>query len=318
LITAIFDTTIGSYNLGNNIIMDSVYLELSELFPCSQYFKLPTMDIGRYTRYCISQSDLVFFGGTNSLNADMRQYRQWDLSLRNIFGVQNVILMGLGWWQYENKPISSYTKFLLTRALSKKYKHSVRDAYTKKKLESIGIKSVNTGCPTLWRITDAIIKKIPEKKQKLVVFTLTDYNHDINRDTLIIKMCLNNYDKVLCFPQGIGDINYVESLGFKNEINFLRPRVEEYREILEKGETDYIGTRLHAGIMAMQKSCHAIIVGIDNRAVEMGRDFGLSVVNAAEPGALRKAIEERVPVNIKVPFSEIEEWKRQFSKFYDI
>lgn len=318
MITSVFDTTIGSYNLGNDIIMDSVYKELDELFSNSQYYKLAPMDIGRYTRRCISRSDLIFFGGTNSLNSNMYKYKQWDLRFRNIFGVRNVVLFGVGWWQYENIPINTYTRFLLSRVLSKNYLHSVRDDYTKIKLESVGIKSINTGCPTLWRITSDTTKKIPAEKQKSVIFTLTDYNQNEERDSKLIQACLDNYDEVMCFPQGLGDISYLEKLGFKDSTIFLRPRVDDYRRKLEAGGVDYIGTRLHAGIMALQYSCHAIILGIDNRAMEMGKNFRLPVVDAKEPELLRRSVKERLPINLTVPFSGIEEWKSQFVSFHDV
>jgi hypothetical protein len=318
MITAVFDTTIGSYNLGNNIIMDSVYQELDELFPSCQYYKLAPIDIGPYTRGCIAKSDLVFFGGTNSLNSDMWRYKQWDLRPRNIFGVRNVILLGLGWWQYETKPISNYTRFLLRRALSNEFVHAVRDDYTKKKLETIGVRSYNTGCPTLWRINDEVIKQIPGKKQKDVVFTLTDYRQDVARDSSIIRACLDDYDNVYCFPQGIGDINYVECLGFKNQVEFLTPRVEAFDKIMETGSADYIGTRVHAGIRAIQKSRYAIIIGVDNRAVEMGKDFGLPVVSAEKVDNLSRFIKDRAPINLSIPFGLIQDWKAQFVKYYDI
>lgn len=318
MIISVFDTTIGSYNLGNDIIMDSVYTELSQLFPNSQYYKLAPMDIGFHTRGCIAKSDLVFFGGTNSLNANMLKYKQWDLKLRNTFGVRNVILLGLGWWQYENTPVSPYTKYLLRKALSKNYLHSVRDNYTLEKLKSIGINSINTGCPTLWRITNDTIEGIPAERQKCVVFTLTDYNQNEVRDSLLIKTCLENYDELICFPQGMGDINYVEKLGFKNYVTFLRPRLDDFRRKLESGGIDYIGTRLHAGILALQHSCHAIIIGIDNRAAEMRKDFGLPVVDSVEIGSLNNLIQDRIPINIKVPLSEIEKWKGQFARFLDL
>ena len=311
-LVSIFDTTIGSYNLGNNIIMDSVNLELSELFSESQFYKLPPMDIRRYTRNCIAKSDLTFFGGTNSLNANMRKYKQWDLRFRNVFSVRDVILMGLGWWQYENKPITPYTRYLLKETLSTKYIHSVRDNYTKEKLNTIGIKSINTGCPTLWRLNQQILNSIPKIKQESVVFTITDYNKDPYRDKIMINACQNNYKNVFCFPQGTGDIEYVKELGYKSNIEFLKPRIMDFNIILESNTVDYIGTRLHAGIRALQKSVHSIIIGIDNRAIEMGKNFGLLLINYEDIKELDELIKRREPIYLNIPFKEIDTWKAQF------
>jgi len=295
--------------------MDAVNQELSELFPDSQFYKLPPMDVRRYTRSCLAKSDLIFFGGTNSLNTNMRQYKQWDLRLRNIFGVRNVILMGLGWWQYENNPITPYTRFLLKESLSTNYIHSVRDDYTKEKLDTIGIKSINTGCPTLWRINKKILNRIKMVKQDSVVFTITDYNKDPQRDKMMINACLNNYKKVLCFPQGIGDIQYVKELGFINNIEFLKPRINDFNLILETKTVDYIGTRLHAGIRALQKSIHSIIIGIDNRTIEMGKNFGLLFINYENIKELDELIKRREPIYLNIPFNEIDKWKAQFKKY---
>jgi polysaccharide pyruvyl transferase WcaK-like protein len=47
---------------------------------------------------------------------------------------------------------------------------------------------------------------------------------------------------------------------------------------LKREDVDCVGTRLHAGIRALQRKRRAIILGVDNRAEEMGHDFDLPVV----------------------------------------
>ena len=42
---------------------------------------------------------------------------------------------------------------------------------------------------------------------------------------------------------------------------------------------DYVGTRLHAGIRALQHKKRTIIIGIDNRAIEKAKDFNLTVID---------------------------------------
>lgn len=311
-IVGVFDTTVGSYNIGNNIIMESVYSELKQMFPGSQFYKLPPMDIGKYTRSCIGKSDITFFGGTNSLNTNLRKYRQWDLNLRNIFGVRNIILMGMGWWQYEEKPVTSYSRYLYRKALSSAFLHSVRDSYTQQKLKTIGIRSVNTGCPTMWSLEKKHTEKIPAEKPEQVVFTVTDYNKDIERDKFLIRSCLENYATTYCFPQGTGDINYIKSLGFDEKISFLKPDLTAFDEILKGGNTGYVGTRLHAGIRALQNGAQAMIIGIDNRAIEMKKDFDLPVLAAEEIKALPSVIRQSRTINLKLPEKEIKTWKEQF------
>ena len=164
-VISVFDTSIAAYNIGNQIILDAVKAELMELFPQSFVLSLPVEDIKTNTRRYNAMSDISFVGGTNILNGDIRRYRQWDLDLHNIFRLSNIVLMGCGWFQYEEQPITRYTQWAFDRIFSKKYIHSVRDEYTRAKLATIGIESINTGCPTLWRLTDAVIGQIPKEKK---------------------------------------------------------------------------------------------------------------------------------------------------------
>src|SRR5688572_2115439 len=142
---SVFDTTISDYNLGNQIIMESVYKHLYEIFPDDFFFKLPYMEITNHTVSYIKRSDYVFFGGTNSLSGQMERYKQWDLNLRKSFIIKDVVLMGIGWWQYQHKT-SWYTRVLLKNVLSEKFFHSARESHTQGKLREIGIENViNTG-----------------------------------------------------------------------------------------------------------------------------------------------------------------------------
>ena len=60
-------------------------------------------------------------------------------------------------------------------------------------LDSMGIKAINTGCPTTWTLTPEHCCEIPIKKADNVVFTLTDYNQDTKNDPLLIELLLDNY-----------------------------------------------------------------------------------------------------------------------------
>jgi hypothetical protein len=214
---SVFDTSISDYNLGNQIIMDSIYKNLYDIFPCDFFFKIPILDIKNNTLKCIKWSDLVFFGGTNSLNAQMEIYRQWGVTLMNYRKIKNVILMGIGWWQYEST-ISLYTKFILKKVLDKDIIHSTRDSYTEKKLNEIGFKNVvNTGCPTLWSLTDEHCKGIKATKSRNVVFTITDYAKNLKRDKILISLLNKNYEKIFVWIQGMGDFDYINKI--KGDIN---------------------------------------------------------------------------------------------------
>lgn len=315
---SIFDTTISNHNLGNQIIMDDVYVNLFEIFPSDFFYKLPSMEITSYTKGFLKESDIAFFGGTNVLTGRMEKYKQWGLSVLNVFSIKNVVLMGCGWWQYQDKKVSLYTKFLLKKTLSKKYLHSVRDSYTQNKLREIGISNVlNTGCPTLWSLTKEHCKKIKKNKSKNVVCTITDYKPDIHRDDFLFSTLCKNYEKLFLFIQGSGDLEYFYK-NFKDkyggQIEIVNPNIESFDSILSRGDVDYIGTRLHAGIRAMQRTVRSIIIGVDNRATEMSRDFNIPFVSEKKLRDLTSMINSDFETIVNLPMVDIEKWKSQFKK----
>lgn len=311
-VISIFDTSIAAYNTGNQIIMDAVNLEIRDIFKEKFLVQLPVEDIKTNVRRYNSHSYISFLGGTNILNSNIRNYRQWDLSFHNILILKNIVLVGCGWFQYENIKITNYTKWAFNRILSHQYIHSVRDAYTKDKLSSIGISSINTGCPTLWRLTSPITQKIPQKKAKRVVMTLTDYNRDQERDRYLLNTCCKEYEQVYYFAQGTGDIQYLKELGCTHKVILLSPQLLYYNEILSQGNIDYIGTRLHAGIRALQNSVRSFIIGIDNRAIEMSNDFHLPVLKQHNLSELSTLINKDYSLNLTIPFENINQWKTQF------
>lgn len=311
-IISIFDTSIAAYNSGNQIIMDSVNRIIETLFPEDFLIKLPVEDIKANARRYNSRSKISFIGGTNILNSDIKTYKQMDFSLHNVFVLKNIVLLGCGWFQYEEREVSKYTQWAFNRMFSHGYIHSVRDYYTQRKLESIGIRSINTGCPTLWNLTDKFVKGIPTTKPNRVVLTLTDYNRNKERDQLIMDTCLNTYSEVYYYPQGTGDINYLKELGYFNRVVLLSPQLSYFNKILQQKNIDYVGTRLHAGIRALQIGVRSFIIGIDNRAIEMGRDFSLPIIQTDEIKNLSVILNHPYVLKLNIPFENINIWKSQF------
>lgn len=309
---SVFDTSISDSNLGNQIIMDSIYKQLHDIFPFGFFFKLPYMEINKHTLGYIKMSDFVFFGGTNSLTSRMEKYNQWGLSIRNYRDIKNVFLMGMGWWQYQDEKTSLYTKFLLNHVLNKNLLHSVRDSYAEKKLNEIGFNNVvNTGCPTLWGLTTEHCRNIKKNKSKDALVTFTDYNQNLKRDKKIFETLQKNYDVIYAWVQGSGDYDYIKE-HFGNSIELIEPNLNSYDEALSSLEIDYIGTRLHAGIRALQHQKRTIIISIDNRAVEMGQDFNLPVIGGDKINNLNEMINSNFETRINLPLENIKKWKEQF------
>lgn len=316
-IISVFDTTISDYNLGNEIIMESVYNHLRDVFPDDFFYKLPYMEITRHTLGYISNSDLVFFGGTNSLSSKMEKYKQWDVNLYKSLFIKDVILMGLGWWQYQNSA-SLYTKLLLRRLLSSERLHSVRDSYTEKKLRAIGfLNVVNTGCPTLWNLTPTHCSAIRVDKSDEVVMTLTDYNQDADSDRRLVDLLLKKYRRVRVWLQGVGDKAYIDSI-CSGKVDIIPPSLQAFDEALSDPNVDYVGTRLHAGIRALQKKRRTIIIAVDNRALEMKKDFALPVISREDTLELGNLISDSRETKISLPHMLISQWKAQFANLKNV
>ena len=312
----IFDTSVCSENIGDYIIMDAVNNELKNLFSDGMFFHSYTHDkIGKTTYQLIKRSDYSFIGGTNLLSSNMNSYNQWKINLLDSFYLKSVILMGVGWWQYQKKP-NLYTKLLLKSVLHKDVLHSVRDSYTERKLKTMGIDNVvNTGCPTMWKLNKEHCMKIPNQKADSVVFTLTDYNQSPKADLALIQYLRKSYNTVYFWPQGISDIDYFNTIGSFEDVNIVSASLNAYDQLIEDTSIslDYVGTRLHGGVRALQKYRRTIIIAIDNRAMEKSKDFNMLIAPRDDQKLLEKTIESSFPTEIKLPLKNITKWKNQFN-----
>ncbi len=307
----IMDTRIAVENHGNDIIMDSVNDTISKLFPYHFQFKLPFLDelSGMALNYAM-KSEIIFVGGTNALCSHMEYEPNFGVSRSNCKQLEGkIVLAGVGWYQYQEDP-DELTIELLRRVLSKKYIHSVRDNYTKEKLQKIGIKNViNTGCLTTWRLDEDLCRRIPVNKGRdaIVMFTPGRWK----QDKKIMDVIKENYDKIYFWPQGPTDATYIKAM---NEhailINSNLQSLDDF--LLNHESVDYIGTRLHGGIRCLQKGKRSFIFSIDNRAKEMGRDWGLPIFTDEDIPALSDIVNRESNIKINIPYEEIAEWKRQF------
>lgn len=308
------DTSILTTNLGDEIIMDAVRKELRGVFPNAYFINAPTHDyLGQEALAVLKELPFSFVGGTNLLSGNMNKYNQWKINLRYVGKVKNAILMGVGWWQYQ-ETVNLYTKFLLNRILSSTYLHAVRDSYTEEKLRSVGIDNVlNTGCMTLWQLNEMHCRTIPQEKGDCVVMTFTDYKPSPTYDGQLLDIARKNYGKIYIWLQGAGDYAYLKNL-VDGDVEFIEPSLQAYDQILSDRSLfcDYMGTRLHAGIRAMQKGRRSFIVSVDNRATEMGKDFNLPVTERLKLDTLETKINTPHATTIKLPEENIKRWKRQF------
>jgi len=312
---ALFDTSIATENLGDKIIMDSTMKELRKIFESSFYVHLPTHDKLGFPSYKhIKNSNYKFVCGTNLLSSNMPFYNQWKINLLDMPFLKDILLMGVGWWQYQKKP-NLYTRFLLKNILSKDKLHSVRDSYTEKQLKSIGINNIlNTGCPTMWNLTKSHCDKIPKEKGENVLVTLTNYNKSPKHDKQLINILLNNYKKVYFWIQAYEDYVYLKKIGFDDLVEIVHPTLASLDNLLKNHKSlDYIGTRLHAGIRALNFKRRTIIIAIDNRAIEKSKDFNIDIILRQNiQDELTDKINSNFYTEVSIPIKRINKWKNQF------
>lgn len=311
----IFDTSIGTTNLGDHIIMDAVNRIADDLFMEDFVINVPThfaihpKDLPKLRKY-----DTGIVGGTNLLKNDNLLHKsQWKVGLKDLTVLRHkVVLLGVGWWQYQDKPVSLYSRMMYKNLFSSKHLHAVRDNYTLQKLREIGIENViNTGCPTVWGLDEPHCSQINPVKRDIVVTTITDYMRDPEQDGRMLEILKKHYSEVYVWIQGSKDQRYIESL--VSDIRYIAPKLSAFDTFLENEPCEYIGTRLHAGIRALQKKRKAIIIGIDNRALEMRNDIGLNVLERQRIEVLEEKIYESMSVKLYLDADAIQRWKEQFN-----
>ena len=319
----LFDTSVGSLNQGDNIIMKAVRENLEPILKDNFVMTLPTHTPCFYRAQeklenkrfrVLSQADYKFVCGTNIINYNMKEkYPNWNTYLKNCDEYKNCVLLGVGNTGVKaDLEVSTATEKILKKILSKEYIHSARDEKTKKIIEKLGFKALNTGCPTTWYLTPEFCKSINKTKSKNAVFTLTDYRQNLKYDQKLIDELNKNYENVYFWPQGSGDYDYLCQLKNTADVIVISPDLASLEEVLNNCEVDYIGTRLHAGIFAMQHRVRSFILGVDNRSRDMAQTFGINCISRKELDKFNAIIDREYETKVNIHTNEIEMWKSQF------
>jgi polysaccharide pyruvyl transferase WcaK-like protein len=313
-----FDTSLGTDNLGDNIIMHYCNRILDEMFPEHRSIRIGThrMPTEEQER-AVKQTKYKFVCGTNLLTSQIEHHWRWILpdGLRRKMNYRNVILMGVGWGDYQDA-CTDYSRMIYRAMLSPCVLHSVRDQYTLEKLNQAGFRNVlNTGCPTTWALTPEFCREIPMQKAKEVVTTITDYRRDPEHDNEMLAILSRNYDRVHLWLQGRHDEEYLQTLEIPANLITIPASLEAYEEVLRRGGVDYVGTRLHAGIHALNHKIRSIILAVDNRATEMGRDVNLPVIQRSAVGEeLENRINSVFASQIRINQENIARFQAQFRR----
>lgn len=313
-----FDTSVDTDNLGDCIIMHYCNQVLSKLYADHTFDDIPTHSMPTQEQEQIVQNTKYkFVCGTNLLTSHIEEHWRWQLpdGIRRKYHYRNVILLGVGWGEYQDE-CSAYSRMVYRCMLNPNALHSVRDQYTLEKLRQAGIQNViNTGCPTTWRLTPEFCQGIPTKKAEDVVTTITDYRRNPELDNQMLRMLSQNYKHVYLWLQGRHDAEYLSTLQVPQNLSTIPANLEDYERILEMGGVDYVGTRLHAGIHALNYHIRSIIIAVDNRATEMGRDINLPVIPRERIGReLEESISAPFSTEIRIRQHDIERFKEQFRR----
>ena len=321
----LLDTSIGTSNIGDFIIMECVRKELAPILEKSFVYNMST-HLPAFNAYSVwrnsavvqmySNCDYKFAGGSNLLVKDLRtHYPQWNINKWNSKPLAGVITVGVGagCGDYTN----SYTTKLYQSILNHDYYHSVRDERSKEYVEKVlGLKAINTGCVTMWMLTPEFCKTIPTKKSNTALITITARPEQNQNEQKLIDIVVRNYDKVYCWIQGDNDYDYVKKFNNIENIELISPTKDAYEHILDTVDLDYIGTRLHGGVYAMRHKKRAIIIAIDERAREINAKNNLNCIEQNDiDDKLESMINSEFETKINMPFDEIARWKAQFSEF---
>ncbi|MDG5472615.1 polysaccharide pyruvyl transferase family protein [Jeotgalibacillus sp. ET6] len=316
----LLDTSVGSLNKGDDIIMKCVRYHLSKIVQDDYLLTLPT-HVSPFHWYQVarnsnrvkiySEAKYKFVGGSNLLTMDMlTHFPQWNINIFNYRPLKGSILLGVG--AGKGNKVNGYTKMLYKKLLSNEFVHSVRDERTKEIMQSMGFKAINTGCATLWTLTPDFCSKIPTNKAKSVVFTLTHHTKDLINDQLLIDTLNNNYEIVYFWVQDKEDLSYFNSLRNIRKIKIVSPTLEAFENVLAM-DIDYIGTRLHGGIFAMRHKKRSIIIEIDERARGMSATYNLNQIKRENIKNLDAMINSNVVTNVNLDFESINTWVSQFT-----
>lgn len=317
-----FDTSYSTINMGDYIINNSINDEMNYLLnnnfvvrfsshmPISKFFQ--NFRKNYVNSYC-RNSDYKFLCGTNIFSSSLiHLFPNFNINLFDIKNYSGAIAIGCGMADVEKK-CNVYTKYIYKKILSKNYIHSTRDENTKKFLESLGFHAINTGCATLWSLTKEHCNKIPKSKADNVIFTLTDYKKDFENDQILIDILNKNYKKVYFWIQGVEDLEYFKTFKNTENIELVSPNLNAYKKVLEHGNIDFVGTRLHAGIFAMQNYVRALIIIVDNRARDMKKSYNLPTIERENiKDDLENMINSNYKIDINIDLDKINEWKGQF------
>ena len=128
----------------------------------------------------------------------------------------------------------------------------------------------------------------------------------------MLQILQKHYSNLFFFQQGTKDLDYLQDITDISGFYVIPPSLAAYDALLDEKHPDFIGTRLHGGIRALQHSCRALIIGIDNRAIELSKDINLPVIMINDIPKIEQALTDGWEIAPHIPHDNIRKWKQQF------
>ncbi|MEP3629071.1 MAG: polysaccharide pyruvyl transferase family protein [Hyphomicrobiales bacterium] len=312
----VFDTAIGSQNLGDQIIMKAAYGELRRLFPQAHLWSLPTHDhFGPAGRKRLRHSLFSIACGTNLIHQEMPKRGHWRLPKRfpipvGYYHPKRLALMAVG---SNAEDLSSSAASFLKKSLWSAVPVSSRDKKTADILSKGNLSAAHTTCVTMWDLPKDHAEQLPKHKAEAAVVCLTGTRkapHErVAFDIQLLEKVRSSYKKCYYWPQGQVDMEYFLSLD-QSGFEVLPHSLEAYENLLtSQPSLDYIGARLHGGILAMMHGCRPLIVKVDNRAADIGDSVNLPVIGIEDLDSIDTMINQPRETRVSVPYDAIEMWR---------
>lgn len=306
----VFDTAIDTNNLGDEIIMKYANRVVCEIFGNRKLIRLPTHRVPSDEELSsVGYRALPIMCGTNILCADVSVHDQWIHPCQSKY-FKGTLLFAVG--LQDDRGLSQSSVDWYQSILNKKMMHSVRDSRTREELENAGFCNVlNTGCVTMWNLTPELCSSVPAGKSKRAILTLTHYRSgEFNRE--LLDVVSKSYEKVYFWPQGDKDVEFLRSLDDIAKYEVLPRNLAAFEKLLSGGGLDYIGTRLHGGIHALNWGIRTLIVDVDSRVSDIARDTCLPIIEPNDISKLGAIIHSSWKTEIELPLQAICHWKDQF------
>lgn len=315
----LLDTSLGSYNAGDYIIMHFIEKQLSEIWG-NLDDRIPTHVFPKIMPKNV-QNRMKILCGTNALSGNldtMHSVGNWITLPNDASQYEHSLLMlavGMRNVEAGKGGFTPRAAAVLRYLLTDQFVHSVRDSHTEKALNEIGINNVvNTSCVTMWDLTPDFCRSIPCDKAEDVLTTITDYDFDPENDGYMLQTLKRHYRRVYLWLQGADDLNCLKSLQGVDGIHLVHGGLSGLEEFVSTHENfDYFGTRLHCGIYCLNHQIRSMIVSIDNRAADIQQDTNIPTVQrCALKTDMERLIEDSRSTDIHIPVDSIKIWKNQF------